>query len=235
MIKIDKKITAYKLVSASSEPVTIPPVEDSSSRDEIKALTAKLARLSAPPSRPERLVGVTYKIKPPMAEHALYVTINDAILNEGTPEEHHRPFEIFINSKDVEHYQWIVALTRVISAVFRKGGDVTFLVEELFSVFDPKGGYMKKGGLFVPGLVAEIGLVIKNHLISIGMLEDPSLDEYQKALVESKKEEYIAKTGEDLSNGFPSTAVNCSKCNYKSVILMDGCQTCLNCGDSKCG
>lgn len=101
-------------------------------------------------SRPDMLIGNTYKIKTPVTEHALYITINDVIMNEGTPHEHRRPFEIFINSKNMEHFQWIVALTRVMSAVFRKGGDVTFLVEELKSVFEPSGGYFKKGGKFVP-------------------------------------------------------------------------------------
>lgn len=97
--------------------------------------------------RPERLMGTTYKLKTPehVSEHSLFITINDIILNEGTVHETRRPFEIFINSKSLEHYQWIVALTRIISAVFRKGGDVTFLVEELRSVFDPKGGLLEQG------------------------------------------------------------------------------------------
>ena len=110
--------------------------------------------------RPEQLAGSTYKIKTPLSDHALYVTINDIVLNPGTEHELRRPFEIFINSKNMEHFQWIVALTRIISAVFRKGGDVAFLVEELHSVFDPGGGYLKRGGRHVPSLVAEIGTVI---------------------------------------------------------------------------
>ena len=131
-------------------------------------------------TRPEKLVGNTYKIKTPVTEHALYITINDVIMNEGTPQEHRRPFEIFINPKNMDHFQWIVALTRVMSAVFRKGGDVTFLVEELKSVFEPSGGYFKKGGKFVPSLVAEIGEVVEKHLQEIGMLKKPELDQHQK-------------------------------------------------------
>ncbi len=100
--------------------------------------------------RPETLVGSTYKIKSPLFEHALYVTINDIVLNAGTQHELRRPFEIFINSKNMDHFQWIVALTRIMSAVFRKGGDVTFLVEELKAVFDPRGGYFKAGGVYMP-------------------------------------------------------------------------------------
>jgi len=185
------------------------------------------------------LVGNTYKIKTPVTEHALYITINDVIMNEGTPQEHRRPFEIFINSKNMEHFQWIVALTRVMSAVFRKGGDVTFLVEELKSVFEPSGGYFKKGGKFVPSLVAEIGEVVEKHLQEIGMLKKPGLDEHQQKLVEEKKAEYLekhAKSGDESNDeGFPKGAQLCKKCNTKASILMDGCMTCLNCGDSKCG
>lgn len=236
MITISKKITGYSLVSDTDKMAAESAVNPDTSKAEINELMRKIADLTTPPKRPDRLVGSTYKIKQPMSEHAIYITINDVIMNEGTPNEHRRPFEIFINSKEVEHFQWIVALTRVLSAVFRKGGDVTFLVEELFSVFDPKGGYMKKGGLFVPSLVAEIGLVLKTHMVEIGMIPDDSVDEHQQALIATKKQEYVEATGEDLSDGgFPKNATTCSKCSHKSVILMDGCQTCLQCGDSKCG
>jgi len=102
--------------------------------------------------RPERLAGSTYKIKTPLSPHSIYVTINDIILNEGTPHESLNPYEIFISSKSMEHFQWIVALTRVISAVFRKGGEISFLVDELMAVFDPKAGYYKKGGQYMPSL-----------------------------------------------------------------------------------
>src|SRR5690606_15571723 len=98
--------------------------------------------------RPDMLTGATYKIKTPLSDHALYITINDVVLNGGTDHETRRTFEIFINSKIMERFQWVVALTRVISAVFRKGGDVTFLVEELKAVFDPQGGYFKSGVFF---------------------------------------------------------------------------------------
>jgi hypothetical protein len=184
--------------------------------------------------REDRLEGCTYKLKTPLTEHALYITIN----NHGG-----RPFEIFFNSKAMEHFQWIVALSRVISAVFRKGGDVSFLVEELQSVFDPKGGYFKKGGRYMPSLVAEIGEVLKLHLIGLGLYEeDNSLAEAAREEVRRKLEmksisakvelveEELGTTGE-----YPPEATLCVKCNTKAVILMDGCLTCLNCGDSKCG
>jgi len=107
--------------------------------------TAKVIRMHERLERPEVLIGSTYKIKTPISDHAMYVTINDIVLNEGTEYEQRRPFEVFINSKNLDHFQWIVALTRIISAVFRKGGDVTFLVDELKAVFDPRGGYWQPG------------------------------------------------------------------------------------------
>ncbi|MDX1655751.1 MAG: NrdJb, partial [Candidatus Competibacteraceae bacterium] len=130
------------------------------------------------------------------------------------------------------------ALTRIISAVFRKGGDVTFLVEELRSVFDPKGGYFKKGGKYTPSLVAEIGDVIESHLRMIGMIKDEGLDEDQRKFLEEKRAQYestvrAAEAAEPAS--FPDGAELCAKCQTKAVIMMDGCLTCLNCGDSKCG
>ena len=132
--RIEKKITGYRV--AKPEEKAVPPVLRREDPPE-----SKVIRMHEKLERPEMLVGATYKIKPPIAEHAMYVTINDIVLNPGTPHESRRPFEIFINSKNLDHYQWIVALTRIMSAVFRKGGDVTFLVEELKAVLDPRGGY----------------------------------------------------------------------------------------------
>ena len=199
--------------------------------------------------RPDELIGSTYKVKPPVADHAMYITINDIILNEGTDHEQRRPFEIFINSKNLDHYQWIVALTRVISAVFRKGGDVTFLVEELRAVFDPRGGYWKPGGKFMPSLIAEIGEIIEKHLKKIGLIQSEDLDEHQKALIEKKRAEYeaaqkqrdaFAEPAENADSktndaGFPAGAQLCGKCNTAAMVMMDGCMTCLSCGESKCG
>jgi len=193
--------------------------------------------------RPEMLVGSTYKIKTPLSDHALYVTINDIVLNPQTPYEKRRPFEIFINSKNMDHFQWIVALTRIISAVFRKGGDVTFLVEELRSVFDPQGGYFKRGGKYMPSLVAEIGDAIDSHMRMIGMIQDEDLDEHQQKLIDQKRREFedhsqSANTVADTADeppAFPPEARLCLKCQTKATVLLDGCMTCLNCGDSKCG
>src|SRR5690625_7982442 len=119
--------------------------------------------------RPELLQGATYKIKTPLSDHALYITINDVILNPGTDHEVRRPFEIFINSKNLEHFQWVVALTRVVSAVFRKGRDVTFLAEELKAMIDPQGGYYKYRGRRMTSLVAEICDDPDVHMTDVGM------------------------------------------------------------------
>jgi hypothetical protein len=182
--------------------------------------------------RPELLVGSTYKVKTPLSEHALYITINDIILNPDTEHEQRQPFEIFINSKNMDHFQWVVALTRVISAVFRKGGDATFLVEELKAVFDPKGGYFKRGGRFMPSLVAEIGEAIEHHMKSIGLLPEEKLDAHQKAFLEKKKQELAGN--DETDSEFPTSAQLCGKCHTKAVVFSDGCMTCLSCGDSKC-
>ena len=138
-------------------------------------------------ARPDELKGYTYKIKTPLSDHAMYITINNMVLNPGTEHEQEHPFEIFINSKNMEQFQWILALTRVISAVFRKGGDSAFLAEELKQVFDPQGGYFKKGGRFMPSLVAEIGEVLETHMKKIGLIKTEALTEEHKALIEEKR------------------------------------------------
>jgi len=227
-IKIEKKITGYNVVTEESKAEAEAVIESKS---------AEVVQLGEPLSRPEKLMGNTYKVKTPVTEHALYITINDVIMNEGTPQEHRRPFEIFINSKNMDHFQWIVALTRVMSAVFRKGGDVTFLVEELRSVFDPSGGYFKKGGKYIPSLVAEIGEVVEQHLMEIGMLKKTEPDVHQKKLIDEKRKEFMERNSSEPKNddGFPKGAQLCNKCQTKAAIVMDGCLTCLNCGESKCG
>jgi hypothetical protein len=222
-IKIEQKITGYEVAKKDDAK--------SSSESNVVQMHEKL-------ERPEMLLGSTYKLKTPLTEHALYVTINDIVLNPDTPHEKRRPFEIFINSKSMDHFQWVVALTRVISAVFRKGGDVTFLVEELRSVFDPRGGYFKKGK-YTPSLVAELGDVIETHMRSIGLIVTEEMDESRKQFIEAKKAEARARSGEPNSDAergdFPADAQLCAKCSTKALVKMDGCMTCLNCGDSKCG
>jgi hypothetical protein len=224
-IKIEKKIVSYSVVDKTDEQ-----------KDEKKEIAAEVVQIGEPLARPDKITGSTYKVKTPVTEHALYITINDVIMNEGTDQEHRRPFEIFVNSKNMEHFQWIVGLTRVMSAVFRKGGDLTFLIEELESVFDPNGGYYKKGGKYVPSLVAELGQVLEEHLKNIGMLKVKEPEAHQQQLIDDKKAEYLKKNPDKLDDsGFPKDAQLCNKCQTKAAIMMDGCLTCLNCGESKCG
>jgi hypothetical protein len=252
-IKIDKKISKYRVQKAEDKTAEAaaaasvatavaaavakfePAVEMTHDK---QGRSSKVVRMTEEVQRPEVLVGSTYKIKTPVSDHAMYVTINDIILNEGTPYEQRRPFEVFINSKNLDHFQWIVALTRIISAVFRKGGDVTFLVDELKAVFDPRGGYWQAGGKFMPSIIAELGYVIEKHLQTIGLLKKVELDDHEKKLIAEKKAEFEERTKQTdafAKSHFPDGAQLCAKCSTAAVVMMDGCMTCLNCGDSKCG
>ena len=245
-IKIDKKIKRFS-VQKPDDPAALEQAASApASPPEPIAKSDKVVRMSEQIERPEVLIGSTYKIKSPLFEHALYVTLNDIVLNQGTPHESRRPFELFINSKNMDHFQWIVALTRIMSAVFRKGGDVTFLVEELRAVFDPRGGYFKSGGVYMPSIVAEIGAVVEAHMKMIGLIHDPELSEEARKLIADKRAalENQAKpangsagknTPKPAEGGFPDSASLCGKCHTKAMVLLDGCATCLSCGYSKCG
>jgi len=267
-VRINKKIKGYQVLG--NEAKAAPEAQGEAAQVEAPAAAGfKVIQMHEKLERPEELEGCTYKIKSPLFEHALYVTINDIVLNAGTEFEMRRPFEIFINSKNMDHFQWIVALTRVMSAVFRKGGDVTFLVEELKAVFDPRGGYFKAGGVYMPSIVAELGNIIETHLTAIGLLKGAELSDAQKQLIAEKRAAFERKSakknseistvgemggamvGEDTgeyaapaaqanppeesAGAFPPGAAMCGKCNTQALVLLDGCQTCLNCGYSKCG
>tara|TARA_B100001758_G_C18056842_1_gene426074 strand:- start:14 stop:535 length:522 start_codon:yes stop_codon:yes gene_type:complete len=172
--------------------------------------------MSAPLDRPAGLDGKTYKIKWPESDHAIYITLND-IIQGGR----RRPFEIFINSKNMEHFAWTVALTRMISAVFRRGGDVSFVVEELKAVFDPRGGaWMDKR--YVPSLLAAIGGVIEEHMIDIGFLKDSNNLELE---FNEKKQ---------VVNAEEANFSQCPQCGSASMIRQEGCDFCSSCGYSKC-
>jgi hypothetical protein len=234
-LKIDQKIVGYAVNQPSEKEKGMPRPEF---RRETTDGGAEVIRMHEKLERPEMLIGSTYKVKTPVSDHAMYVTINDIILNEGTKHEKRRPFEIFVNSKNLDHYQWIVALTRIISAVFRKGGDVTFLVDELKAVFDPRGGYWQAGGKFMPSIIAELGYIVEKHLISIGLLSKPELDDGQKKMIAEKRAEFEERAKQQdafLKSEFPEGAQLCNKCSTVALIMMDGCMTCLSCGDSKCG
>ena len=173
--------------------------------------------LSEPLDRPAALEGQTYKVKWPGSEHALYITIND-IVTAG----HRRPFEVFINSKNMEHFAWTVALTRMISAVFRRGGDISFVVEELKAVFDPRGGAWMEGR-YIPSILAAIGGVIERHLIDIGFIEGEGL-----GLKSDPKAELMVV-------GEAPRGKACPSCGSYDLRMVEGCLTCGSCGHSKCG
>jgi len=177
---------------------------------------ADVVYISEPLDRPQELEGNTYKLKWPDSEHAIYVTINDIVISG-----HRRPFEIFINSKNMEHFAWTVALTRMISAVFRRGGDVSFVVEELKAVFDPRGGAWI-GGKYIPSILAAIGGVIERHLIAIGFIEGEGMG--LKADPQAEVVNMDAPRGK-----------TCSSCGSFEMRMIEGCMTCANCGYSKCG
>ncbi len=239
-VKIEGKIVDFEVLSEEKKQQEKKKTQVERPSDNIIRMTEAVQR----PEGFESLEGSTYKIKTPMDDHAMYVTINDMVLNGGTDNETRRPFEIFINSKNMDHFQWIVALTRLMSAVFRKGGDVTFLAEELQAVFDPKGGYFKPGGKFVPSIVADIGGVVEHHLVKIGLIVPDELSEQQQLILNQKRfeaeaaEKQIDQKVTSIASedaGYPASATLCNKCHTKAVVVMDNCATCLSCGYSKCG
>lgn len=206
IFKFKSPIVAFKYLGDSCES---SPVK-----------TLSLEQLSEETERPEALSGTTYKLRSPIYDAALYITINDIVLNVGTQHEHRRPFEIFINSKAMESFQWIVALTRMISAVFRKGGDVTFIVDQLKSVSDPKGGYWKKGR-YINSIVAEIAEVIELHFVSLGLLEIVPVTSIPQEKLKKVDKNTVMRT--------------CPQCQSPTLYRESGCDSCLTCAYSKCG
>jgi ribonucleoside-diphosphate reductase alpha chain len=200
---------------AASVPALVPAARESG-----------VVYIAQPLDRPEDLPGRTYKIKWPGSDHAIYITIND-VVQDGR----RRPFEIFINSKNMEHYAWTVALTRMISAVFRRGGDVSFVVEELKAVFDPRGGQWMEGR-YVPSLLAAIGGVIERHLIEIGFLaaDGPRLTD-----ASDEKLRLTAGARERTGGGGGTAMAQCPNCGAAALTHQEGCDVCLNCGYSRCG
>ncbi|MDD9921155.1 MAG: adenosylcobalamin-dependent ribonucleoside-diphosphate reductase [Boseongicola sp.] len=186
-------------------PARIAPVAD-----------GEVVYIAEPLDRPQTLEGSTYKLKWPDSEHAIYITINDIVVGGRR-----QPFEVFINSKNMEHFAWTVALTRMISAVFRRGGDVSFVVEEMKAVFDPRGGAWMQGK-YVPSILAAIGGVIERHLVSIGFIEGEGM-----GLKEDPRAQ-VVNLGE---NRGPA----CPNCGQFTMQMIEGCMTCSSCGHSKCG
>ncbi len=182
----------------------------------MSATDGDVVYMTEPQDRPPALEGSTYKLKWPGSEHAIYLTVNDLFFHG-----HRRPFEVFINSKNMEHFAWTVALTRMISAVFRRGGDVSFVVEELKAVFDPRGGAWMDGK-YIPSILAAIGGVIEQHLISIGFIEGEGMG--------LKVDPHAEVVGMQPRQGKP-----CPSCGQFDMRMIEGCMTCASCGHSKCG
>ncbi|MBL3573692.1 adenosylcobalamin-dependent ribonucleoside-diphosphate reductase [Rhodovulum sulfidophilum] len=191
-------------------------VSESSEKTPEAETGADVVYLSDPLDRPHELEGNTYKLKWPDSEHAIYITINDIVI-----AGRRRPFEVFINSKNMEHFAWTVALTRMISAVFRRGGDVSFVVEELKAVFDPRGGAWMQGK-YIPSILAAIGGVIERHLVTIGFIEA----EGKGLKIDPKYEE--------MAVGDAPRGPSCPSCGAYEVRMVEGCKTCMSCGYSKC-
>jgi ribonucleoside-diphosphate reductase alpha chain len=182
--------------------------------------------MSAPRARPETLPGHTYKLRWPESDHAIYITINDIMGTDGRGAEARRPFEVFINSKNMEHYAWTVALTRMISAVFRRGGDVAFVVEELKAVFDPRGGQWMQGR-YVPSLLAAIGDIIEQHMIDTGFMAADGFDEQR-----SQSHDNVVSLKNAQTRDVRLRA--CPKCGTNALLRQENCDSCTSCGYSKC-
>jgi ribonucleoside-diphosphate reductase alpha chain len=213
-----KGCTTYRPNAVTGSVLTVSESSEQSPAEAHASLTeGEVVYLTEPLDRPAALEGQTYKVKWPGSEHALYITINDIIISG-----HRRPFEVFINSKNMEHFAWTVALTRMISAVFRRGGDISFVVEELKAVFDPRGGAWM-GGKYIPSILAAIGGVIEQHLVSIGFIEGEGM-----GLKSDPKAEVIAIGGAPRGKACPS-------CGDYDMRMVEGCMTCGSCGHSKCG
>ncbi len=197
-----------------SESADTAPGESAAAPHEVDG--GDVVYMSEPLDRPQSLDGSTYKLKWPDSEHAIYLTINDIVIGGRR-----RPFEVFINSKNMEHYAWTLALTRMISAVFRRGGDVSFVVEELKAVFDPRGGAWVKGK-YIPSILAAIGGVIEQHMVNIGFLEGEGMG--------LKSDPQAQVVNMDAPRGKA-----CPSCGQYDMVMIEGCMTCRSCGHSKCG
>ena len=207
------------VLSVSETADTVPGETPEHVKGDFPAEGGDVIYMSDPLDRPQALEGQTYKVKWPDSEHALYITINDIILGGRR-----RPFEVFINSKNMEHFAWTVALTRMISAVFRRGGDVSFVVEELKAVFDPRGGAWVQGK-YIPSILAAIGGVIERHMVAIGFLEGEGMG--------LKADPQARVVG--LETGTGTRGKPCPSCGQYEMRMIEGCMTCASCGHSKCG
>src|SRR5215207_5072007 len=223
-----KGCTTYRPNDVTGAVLEVKPAESRSVSLVPAARDSGVVYIAQPLDRPEELPGRTYKIKWPGSDHAIYITIND-VMQDGR----RRPFEIFINSKNMEHYAWTVALTRMISAVFRRGGDVSFVVEEMKAVFDPRGGAWMEGR-YVPSLLAAIGDAIERHMIEIGFL--PTKRGGPERAIQAQVVTLGAERPAESALGFAGPRLRqCPKCGEAALIRLEDCDQCTSCAYSKCG
>lgn len=208
-MKIEQKIVGVSIAKKSAAVSNIVQMHEAIERD-------------------EKMIGATIKIKSPVLDHAIYVTVNHIVLNPGTANESIRPFEVFFNTKDSSNLQWMQALSLLMSAIFRKGGDFAFIIDELKGIHDPKGGVLLPGGVFVPSVLAHVGIKLEEHFYAIGAMKKAELSHEVQQLIDQKRAQ-----AEEV--GALANAAQCPKCNEFKLVVMDGCQTCLSCGHSKCG
>jgi len=261
IVKIKQKIVGFSVKKPEDVVDAVDVAESSQKADDAKIdQSHQLEYVHEGIKRPRRLYGETFKIKPPGKDHGLYFTINDIVMNEGTDDEQRYPYELFLNSANMENYPWVIALTRVISATFRKGGNITFLISEFNAILDPAGGYFGKRldspkGIFYKSVLDEMGAIINQHFIDIGLIE-PVLNISQENELKAKKtvskstkptaavkpvaveppKDSSGDSGSQLSPGQIETGKTCPECSEPNMQLRDNCYTCVNgCGHSKCG
>jgi ribonucleoside-diphosphate reductase alpha chain len=116
----------------------------------------------------------------------------------------------------------------MISAVFRRGGDVSFVVEEMKAVFDPRGGAWMDGR-YVPSLLAAIGDVIERHMIEIGFL--PAKHGSAQAARAAQVVNLTPPSGRPAAPRLRQ----CPKCGEAALIRSENCDQCTSCDYSKCG
>ncbi|MCV6596470.1 MAG: adenosylcobalamin-dependent ribonucleoside-diphosphate reductase [Mangrovicoccus sp.] len=209
-----KGCTTYRPNDVTGSVLSVAEEKPKETAAPAPVVSGDVVHLTEPLDRPRALEGHTYKLRWPESEHAIYITLNDIEVNGRR-----RPFEVFINSKNMEHYAWTVALTRMISAVFRRGGDVSFVVEELKAVFDPRGGAWMEGK-YVPSILAAIGGVVERHMVAIGFIDGEG--------------QGLKSDPHDMIDTARPRGKACDSCGAYEMRMLEGCMTCGSCGYSKC-
>jgi ribonucleoside-diphosphate reductase alpha chain len=165
--------------------------------------------------RPRILQGRTYKLKWPQTGDNWYITIT------------HRggvPFEVFITTKVAAHAEWVQALSILLTAVLRRGGDVKFLITELQGIHSASGGqYITEQRKFRHSQVAAIGGVIEEEFRVLGMFGTTEPEpEVQKAVPPGVTFGQIGEPG------------CCPECGARPLVHQEGCEKCQICSYTRC-